>query len=69
MSYDEELRGFRKAMDEWVPVGHMSRDQELLQLAQLIERYPEQARESLRHYDETAARLRSRHRRGRAARR
>lgn len=51
MSYDEELREFRKAMDEWRPVGIMGREQELFTLAQLIERYPEQAREMLAHRD------------------
>jgi hypothetical protein len=47
MSYDQELAGLRKAIDAWIPVGHMSRSQELATLKRLIERYPEQARQML----------------------
>jgi hypothetical protein len=51
VSYESELAGFRKAIDEWLPVGIMGREQELFTLAQLIERYPEQAREMLADRD------------------
>lgn len=55
MSYDQELTGLRQAIDGWYSVGRMSREQELIQLAHLIERYPEQARQMLAHRDADTA--------------
>jgi predicted urease superfamily metal-dependent hydrolase len=55
MSYNEELAGFRKVMDEWMPTGTMTRDQELAELKRLIGRHPAEARQILGHYDEAMA--------------
>lgn len=44
MSYDDELHGLREAIAEWVPVGRMSRAQELAQLEQFASRYPAEAK-------------------------
>lgn len=45
MSYDQELREFRRILDEMTIVGHPRRDAELAELRRLIERYPDEARE------------------------
>ncbi|GAA0348023.1 hypothetical protein NE235_10795 [Actinoallomurus spadix] len=47
MSYDQELREFREAIDGWVPVGRMSRDQELAELERLARRHPAEAKSML----------------------
>lgn len=47
MSFEGELNGLRKAIDEWVPVGQMTRDQELAELRRLIGRHPAEARAML----------------------
>jgi hypothetical protein len=51
VSYESELAGLRKAFDEWTSVGHPNPDQEMFILAQLIERYPEKARQMLADRD------------------
>lgn len=57
MSYDDELAEFRQLLDNAPVVGHpLPREQELITLAQLIERYPADAREMLQHHDEAHAR-------------
>lgn len=52
MSYEEELRGLRDALDG-ATVGHPTQEQELAELARLIDRYPEHARRYLRTIRQT----------------
>lgn len=43
MSYDQELREFRRVLDEMAIVGHPRREAELAELERLINLYPDEA--------------------------
>lgn len=44
MSYDSELREFRRVLDEMTIVGYPKRDAELAELDRLICKHPDEAR-------------------------